>query len=410
MKIGEFAKKFNLNISTVRYYINTGLLVPEKSGEQYYFNEKCADVMNEILRYKSYHFTLEEIRLLFFLENASNFKDDTVLKLYREILTSKQKELVQEKEELRQLIAALGNEIQDLPKNISKENIKSGVPFSFIPYLYCPKCQTPLKLDSASMANNFLHHGHLSCDCGYMASIQNGMVVCQKHYKESPLKAFENIDSVMGMTEEYGPGYRSLINKTYIYMYNNLPDNSNKQLFIMAGPLTFNFLLSYIEELGENNMYIITDPSIKRIEKMKQYLEGRSNNIIFFVGATEDIPLKENCLDIYIDDYSTTNCMFTNNSFDTDKIAPFIKKSGRIVGIFGDYKQAPLSLSNFKNDHKNFDPKKMTFSRLKYSWEQNHIKTISEKSMGNTVKNISEYAQDVPGETLNVIGYVAKKQ
>ena len=39
MKIGEFAKKFDTSVSTVRHYINLGLLVPEKDGFQYCFED-----------------------------------------------------------------------------------------------------------------------------------------------------------------------------------------------------------------------------------------------------------------------------------------------------------------------------------------------------------------------------------
>ena len=35
MKIGEFSRKFNVSVSTVRNYINLGLLIPENNGVQY---------------------------------------------------------------------------------------------------------------------------------------------------------------------------------------------------------------------------------------------------------------------------------------------------------------------------------------------------------------------------------------
>ena len=66
MKIGEFANKFGLNVSTVRYYINNGLLIPVKKEEQYEFDKNCEEDMKNILKYKGYHFTIEEIQLLFF--------------------------------------------------------------------------------------------------------------------------------------------------------------------------------------------------------------------------------------------------------------------------------------------------------------------------------------------------------
>ncbi|MFP3415761.1 MerR family DNA-binding transcriptional regulator, partial [Bacillus sp. SIMBA_074] len=39
MKIGAFAKQFDVSIDTVRYYIDLGLLVPVKQKTQYEMNQ-----------------------------------------------------------------------------------------------------------------------------------------------------------------------------------------------------------------------------------------------------------------------------------------------------------------------------------------------------------------------------------
>lgn len=39
MKIGEFAKKHDVTIDTVRHYINEGLLTPLRDNTQYSFSE-----------------------------------------------------------------------------------------------------------------------------------------------------------------------------------------------------------------------------------------------------------------------------------------------------------------------------------------------------------------------------------
>ena len=54
MKIGDFAKKYGLNITTVRYYVERALLTPERKNNQYVFTPSCMEDMEKILKYKSF--------------------------------------------------------------------------------------------------------------------------------------------------------------------------------------------------------------------------------------------------------------------------------------------------------------------------------------------------------------------
>lgn len=65
IKIGDFAKMFDVSIKTVRFYEQKGLLKPcfvdVYSGYRYY-NEKNIEEMTVVLNLKSLGFSLEEIR------------------------------------------------------------------------------------------------------------------------------------------------------------------------------------------------------------------------------------------------------------------------------------------------------------------------------------------------------------
>ncbi|WP_052343547.1 MerR family transcriptional regulator [Bacillus massiliigorillae] len=62
MKIGSFAKLFNVSIDTIRYYIEIGLIVPEKKGTQFHMNESCINDMELIVELKALQFSLKEIQ------------------------------------------------------------------------------------------------------------------------------------------------------------------------------------------------------------------------------------------------------------------------------------------------------------------------------------------------------------
>ena len=62
MKIGEFSKKYNIPISTIRYYIEEGLITPKKNGAQYNFGELNEFEMQLLTDLRESAFSLEEMR------------------------------------------------------------------------------------------------------------------------------------------------------------------------------------------------------------------------------------------------------------------------------------------------------------------------------------------------------------
>ncbi len=410
MKISAFAEKFNVNVSTVRHYINSGLLVPGRKNGQYSFGKECEEDMYNIIKYKNYHFSLEEIQLLFFMEKASRFKDEVVLDVCAEILKNKREELIAEQKALDVNIKSLEKDIEEMPEVATVKDVKWGVPFSFIPNLYCPLCQTPLELDSASISNNYLYSGELKCGCGYNAYIENGIIIAGEKIEETPFKAFDNIESVISLKEEFSHQYRGFIAKTYLFMRDQVHNEGDSHRIIMGGPFTFNFLLEYLGKLGPHDSYIIADPSIKRINKLKTLLSDLENHIIYYAGNTSDIPIKHGCVDVYIDDFSTVNSLFTFDEYQTELISPLLRKRGKVTGIFTDYRKAPKGLRNFTEDNPLFTPEKMTFNRLEADWNKSGVRIGEMKSTGLTSSSEKHFPRGELGEAIEVIGYVGKKE
>lgn len=409
MKIGAFAKKFGLNISRVRYYVINGLLTPNKKDGHYEFGKECVSDMQNIIKYKKYHFSLEEIQLLFFMEKASQFQDEIVVEICANMLQNKRNQLIEEKDNLSEFINDLEKEIEDLSFCRSEGKREGGVPFSYIPYLYCPVCQKPLKIQAADLSNGAIQKGELSCDCGYKVSISDGIILCPNYVDDTPFKAFDNIDSVLSMKDQFSSNYRMLIKKAYIWMYNSITNRPTEPRHIMAGPFTLNFLFEYIEKLGRENTYIIFDPSLIRIKKIRKYLSNRNYNIVYIVGNSDKLPIKNKSIDIYVDDYSTVNSLFTYNSFFTKHLAPLVKETGEVVGIFTMYQNAPKSLNNFKELQPNFDSKRMTLSALKYEWGLEGLQNFCDKKIGDTNPGEIHFFQNEPGEQVEVRVYSVKK-
>lgn len=409
MKIGDFARKFGLNVSTVRYYVNIGVLLPGMVNGRFDFDASCVRDMERILRYKKFMFSLEEIQLLFFMEKASRFQDEDIVKICGEILKNKKEELTKHKEELSLYVDELDEEIEGLSVLSNDKGEGNGVPFSFIPDLFCPYCQIPLKLDEARIVNNSLERGLLHCDCGYRAKIEDGIIRLQDATDETPFKAFENVESVIAMKDQFSSSYRLLIGKAYLSMYQETSVALEASKHILFGPFTFNFILEYLDKLGKGNTYIVFDPSLKRMEKLKKYLSHSPQKIVFIAGGISQLPLKHGSCDIYIDDYSTVNTLFTYGKYPCDLLAPLIKRGGLVNGIFSTYDQAPLTLANFKKIHPDFPEKMMKLNRLLYEYENVGFSSAKKKKIGITQGSESHDYQGIKGEQIGVWVYSLKK-
>lgn len=409
MKIGDFSKKYNMNITTVRYYVERALLTPERKNNQYIFNKSCMDDMEKILKYKSFHFSLEEIELLFFLEKTSKFKDVTVLQIFSELLNQKKLQLEEQQRSLQDVISRLETEIKNFRSiNRNTEENPNGIPFTFIPYLCCPKCGTPLNLESVNIAQNKIISGDLLCGCGYKSSIKNGVILCEGYTESTPFKAFENIESVASIADEYGNEYRQLIDKTYMWMYHQIPDSSQHRN-IMTGPFSLNFLLKYCQKFSSDTTFIISDPSLKRISKLQDYMRDFDFQTVYIAGKPDALPLCKSCVDVYIDDFSAVNCIFTYNKSPYALLSSFIKKHGTVIGIFADYKKAPQSLEAFKADHPDFITKMMSLNVVKADMESNGMKIVSEKVIGTLSGREKQFMRHVTGESIPIMGYKALK-
>ncbi len=410
MKIGAFARKFKLPTSMIRFYVQNGLLIPTKIGGQYDYDEKCVADMEIILKYKNYNFTIEEIQHLLILETAE-FKDDIIDSIIANIFIDKRSKLISERDNLNKIIENIENEINSGAKRIINAVKIRGVAISFLPYLCCLYCNETLALKSAEINKGEVLNAVLQCDsCGEQhGCIIDGVMVCKSHTDQSPLKAFDNTNTLASISIESSSTYRSLIRRAYIGMYNACSSVINKKSNILLGPLSFNFLLVYIKKISKDSTIIVCDPSIQKIKKLKTYLDGNDHNIVYISGFPEDVPLKARSVDLFIDDYCITNYCFAFNDYPIERVASFLKADAKVVGVFTDYKKAPLTLNFFKTKNDIFNPSKMNYSNIKNRWLLNGLYDIQNKTIGKAEICEDYYPKSAAGEEIVVQIYQGKK-
>lgn len=367
--------------------------------------------MNKILEYKECGLTLEEIELMFFLEKTSKFHDETILQIVQDLFEEKIDGFKEEQAKIQKSIELLEEQLNKFSsiQVRRQQDDSAGIPFSFIPYLYCPKCGTPLSMDNTKIQNGHLYEGEMTCTCGYHSVISEGIILCDDHEEDTPFKWFNNIDSVYSATDEYSGVYRILLDKGSLYMYQNMPESEFPQM-VMFGPFTCNCLLRFCNDLDKKHTYVVIDPSLKRIKRLQEYLSDSGLQLIFMAGGIDEVPLRKGSIDIYMDDYSVTNSLCTYGSFIYDRIHAFLKETGLLIGLVGDYKDAPKSLQNIKKDHPDYPTDKMPPSKFKANMTMNGFELQEMKTVGSTHGNEIHFPRNEVGEQVSMLGYTAIKK
>lgn len=174
MKIGAFAKKYNLNRTTIRFYTDKNLLLPNQEGTYPEYDKQCEKDIEDILRFKEMGFTIDEIIKL-------KAKERFHAGLYG-------KHSIYLEEFLRTKIESHSSEIQLLQKKIKmiesyrkqemarSYELMSGVPLSALNFLCCPKCNSVFSISEAYIVNNNLNRGILSCSCGSNFFVEDGII------------------------------------------------------------------------------------------------------------------------------------------------------------------------------------------------------------------------------------------
>ena len=145
MKIGEFAKNFNLTKETIRFYTQQQMLLPHKRRHYYDYNKECEKDITDILQLKEMGFSISEIKEMLNyqrIKKAYPEIDDMIKSYYKHQLDNieaKKIELTNREEKIRKSLESIG-------KNRLQKTAQSGIDLNLVHLLYCETCAAPLKI------------------------------------------------------------------------------------------------------------------------------------------------------------------------------------------------------------------------------------------------------------------------
>ncbi len=337
MKIGEFARKFDLRIDTIRYYIDNGMILPEKRHGQYKFDDKCIEDMKLIRELKQMRFKITEIKKILSFKRLTNLIDRTNLAYYAGFFSEKREDLVEEKKEIEEAINNIDKKLNEIDTMKKTLKTKIGIPLSFFNFLYCPKCQNTLKLYDATVDGNAIYNGELKCECGYSAVIEDGIIITETAEKEAEPIMEPNKISPEDYLEQTDTLFISFTQKSFQWVTKRMQVETMKDDWIVElGTGNGMVMTTLIKELDESNTFIATDINPDQLRRTKTLLEknGIGQNSVFIACDYSQLPLKRNTIDCVLDIFGTTNHVFQNQEFLIDHIEPYMKKGGIWYGTY----------------------------------------------------------------------------
>ncbi|MBE5901862.1 MAG: MerR family transcriptional regulator [Lachnospiraceae bacterium] len=321
MKIGEFAKKHEVTVDTVRHYISEGLLTPLRKNTQYDFSEIDNQVMDTILLLKSMNFKLEEMRGYLLVQSMYSGNVLAYLGSFRKIFEEK---LNENKRIIREL-QIMNERIEKHLEAYKVKEISRGVPLSMLPDLVCPDCGKVLTLDDAVISHNEVMEGKLVClDCGRTYYIRYGMMMDE--IMEMPQVSEEVVGALEGYLEQNDENYiiniRHLYQKTAEIAEENAAQAHN--ILIDGGSITIINSAVFMRTPPEAKLFIRSNENMIPV---KMYMEEMiPKNTLFYMGDIENAPFQVPMDYGFLEDYDVD--VFQKGCFRTYKqFAPGAKIS-----------------------------------------------------------------------------------
>ncbi|MBQ6360917.1 MAG: MerR family transcriptional regulator [Lachnospiraceae bacterium] len=380
MRIGEISKLTGVNIPTIRYYISIGLIVPEQSGSQFFFNEDDVASLNTITKFKNWGFKLNDIHRILTLKRISTGVESEEYGDYISLLFDHKKELLDERSRIQQSIDEIEEEISSRGETAFSEKC-SGLPLRMLDLTACPICGETLGIKDADMNIRYIYSGTLHCQCGFHAEIRNGIIYMPENESKEHDKPDINRDVYRSCPNEL----MSLIQRSYNWMSTEihlLPAVRNR--VVMETHLnSFFYLYKNFKYLNPDDIFIIQDKFPEVVELYKKYIDRIQGglDIMYIASDSLHLPLKSGCVDLLIDYNSTNEHAIFSDTFYPSRMRPFLKKDAYLVGTYFYFQPMSKSLKQLRESYPRNQAANYTHDYF-FNNISNDYKLIKQKPLG----------------------------
>lgn len=388
LKIGEFSQKHNVTIDTIRHYMEKGLILPEKIGGHYQFDNQCSKDLQEVLELRKLDFGLSEIRHMMSFKRISNLKLENEKDYYKCLLFKQKQKLIEEKKQISIKIHELDKKMnsQNLAINNHRgqmKNISCGVPLGILPYITCSHCNKNLTLNNGNINNNTVIKGILNCKCGFIAKIVDGIIVLNdlnENIEDIDYKGFQEV-----YTKNTPESFVELIYKSFKWCAEKLSSQDLSGKIVLEAGTGLGVFLSYIyDKIADDCFYIAIDKDINKILYTKKYLEEKSggSNIVYICTDFSELPIKNNSLDLVVDIGGSIGWNLKKTKFLFELFNNKIKLHGKWLGHFFYFDDNSHSLLKFDEELRPY----FKLQNIKKQLKETNFYEIESKEQGYAKK------------------------
>lgn len=436
MKIGEFAGKFNISVSTVRHYINLGLLVPEKDGFQYRFTEADCEEMSIIASMKEAGLKLSELHQYLALFRFYNKEDYLLYEKLQEYLDQKKEALHAQRRQIDTHIRSLDGKIREIEeKRISmmgktadsdggENKSLPGFPLNAVNLLRCPHCESRLRLHHVEIAGTFITTGTLTCKCGYHAEIRDGVVFTENlrelekdskfldcYFGEENL--ITNEDGMFLMARNMLTGeYLANLHRSSLWIHKKLEHIDLHAKTILFPDTACQYLYSsYDCSNTADSLFLVTALTERTIHAMRQHIANANPElkVAYVINQDGNLPLEKNCIDVIVDYMGTTNLSFFEKMPYYDLISPYLAEDAVVAGTMEYYRRNSDSLKKIRQRYPDCAPGVFTLDFMDETLRRNGFQIKQTEIIGEKYDPGQFFEYHVPGDIRTNMVYFARR-
>lgn len=424
MRIGKFCEKFNVSPTTVRFYIKTGILAPNKKDAQYDFTSADAAEMEIICRLKKLSFSLGEIKKYLQIIRMYDIQDGHIQEHLLPLYEMKQESLEKEIAELQTSIQNLQEEMEQIREEQENAAFFSGIPLEFSTCFACPKCTSLFHLSDVQIKGNKIYSGELKCQCGYTAYIEDGILLVEPesdyyhtdafqvlHYheiqeNEPDFVFFQYMQDITAETT-------SMLYKSYLWIDSVLKPYSFRNKVIFVPDLASHFLYKHIKKpYFKDALIVVSGFSKETIMSIKSHIDliAPDAKIVYIANTIYDLPIRKKTFDLWIDAISSYNFSFFHEESLYQKIDPYMKLDANVVGVTKYYERSAKSLANISRQYPNAMKEQSLLATFKKVVSQMGYRFRNEHLVGEVFDPGPYFEYHAAGEKHCYYAFLAQKQ
>lgn len=319
------SRLLDLSADTIRYYMELGLIVPNRNGNLYDFTEDCLEDIRQIHKLKEMGFSLKEVQRVLALRRTSNWVEPQDIAEYLMLLEDKKKELSERIDTIYTEIGRIEEEQKTVAQLNGGDAVLIGVPLRALEYLRCPCCGSFFSVEEAQMNSRYIYSGRLFCNCGYVLFIQDGIILAPDARKDTPDEA----DLGRKRYKDLPASVVTAMQRTYNFMLHRIRALPLSDKVILETDIhCFFYLYTHFRKIENRALFIVTDPFWEILKMYKERIEYMKLDldIVYLSCEGASYPLKPECVDLRIDYFSANKRFF--------QAERCMKKDGEVIGCY----------------------------------------------------------------------------